>query len=510
MSQTPLSEASRHEGATRPSMDTGLERERGPDVPLAPGSHRNHRPIVIRQRRHRRWGLAVSDCLAILFSGGFAYVIGRLDTPNLLWTLTIIPVWLLIAKIYNLYDRDDRRIHHSTIEEIPQLVATGAITVVVVKGITEALHLPHFPSASLIAIVGASVILAFLLRGITRQLYREFGVKERAIVVGSGPKADLVARRLHLLASDGIEFAGYISHTSKDFRAKSESFGVPMNKITDRLDELVQNTGIVRVVIAEDGLSDHEISHLLSACHAASIAVTMVPSHQAVLGPGTELNRLGEVPMFDFHVSVPPRSSLAIKRLFDIVMSGTLLILAAPILLVSSIMIKLDSKGPVFYRQIRVGRAGREFGIYKLRSMVVNAEKLDNRLDQLARMDSLDGSVNLKESDDPRITRVGGILRRFSIDEIPQFLNVLKGDMSMVGPRPEIPSVVATYDERQMDRLKVKPGVTGPMQVSGRGMLNFDERVALERDYLDNLTLTNDIVILLQTPKAVLRGDGAF
>ncbi|MBK8293793.1 MAG: sugar transferase [Solirubrobacterales bacterium] len=231
-----------------------------------------------------------------------------------------------------------------------------------------------------------------------------------------------------------------------------------------------------------------------------------MPANQEVLGPDTELNRIAEVPMLDFHFSIPPRSTMAIKRALDFSVSAALLMLTSPLLLLSAVFIKLDSEGPVFFRQVRVGKKGKKFTMFKLRTMDADAE---SQLDDLIDLDALEEPA-FKIHNDPRITRVGRFLRRSSMDEIPQFINVLKGDMSLVGPRPEEEAVVALYDERQRQRLSVKPGLTGPMQVAGRGSLNFEERLALERDYLDNLTIAGDISILARTPKAVIRGDGAF
>jgi len=232
----------------------------------------------------------------------------------------------------------------------------------------------------------------------------------------------------------------------------------------------------------------------------------MVPANQQVLGPETELNWYADVPMLDFHFSRPPRSTLAIKRCIDIIAAAAALTVMLPFLIISAIAIKLDSKGPVFFRQVRIGKNGRRFTMYKLRTMVADAEA---RLDDLIDLDNLDEPA-FKIPNDPRITRVGRFLRRSSLDEVPQFINVLSGKMSLVGPRPEEEAVVALYDERQRQRLSVKPGLTGPMQVYGRGSLGFEERLALERDYLDNLTVSGDIAILLRTPGAVIKGDGAF
>jgi lipopolysaccharide/colanic/teichoic acid biosynthesis glycosyltransferase len=225
-----------------------------------------------------------------------------------------------------------------------------------------------------------------------------------------------------------------------------------------------------------------------------------------VLGPGTELNRIAEVPMLDFQFGDPPRSTMAIKRATDLVVSVSMLTLTAPFLALAAAMIRFDSPGPVFFRQVRIGRDGDQFTMYKLRTMTADAEE---QLDSLIDLDALDEPA-FKIANDPRVTRIGKWLRRSSFDEVPQFINVLKGDMSLVGPRPEEEAVVALYDERQRQRLRVKPGLTGPMQVAGRGGLTFEERLALERDYVENLTITGDFRILLRTPRAVIRGEGTF
>jgi lipopolysaccharide/colanic/teichoic acid biosynthesis glycosyltransferase/glycosyltransferase involved in cell wall biosynthesis len=197
---------------------------------------------------------------------------------------------------------------------------------------------------------------------------------------------------------------------------------------------------------------------------------------------------------------------ILVKRVMDVVGAAIGLLLSVPVVPVAAILIKLDSRGPVFFVQDRVGENGRIFKIYKLRTMVDNAEEL---LDQLIDLDSLDEPV-FKLRDDPRVTRVGRFLRRWSIDELPQFLNVLKGDMSLVGPRPEEVRIVHYYDAWHRMRLRVRPGVTGPVQVNGRGALLLEERVRLEVDYIRNYSLGRDFRILLRTISAVIRGYGSY
>ena len=454
----------------------------------------------------RRWALALADVTAIGVGILVAWEAGKVSGDALLWTLMIVPVWIVVAKLYNLYDRDDRRIRHRTSEEVPSLLATAAITVVIARGLTELLSVPLIPSAAMIIIGAVAVAASFVMRGVVRGTYRVIAKPETTIVVGSGPKAVLVSRRLISEADNVIDLIGFVASTSDSESEGPSSLGIECFGSVDVLSQITRERKVTRVIIADDGLDSRAISTIINACRTAEAAVTLVPVNQEVLGPTTELNRIAEVPMLDFHFSIPPRSTLAMKRALDLTVSGALLTLTSPLLLLSALAIKLNSSGPVLFRQVRVGKNGEKFTMYKLRTMVADAE---SRLDALIDLDALEEPA-FKIRNDPRITRVGGFLRRSSMDEIPQFFNVLMGEMSLVGPRPEEEAVVVLYDERQRQRLSAKPGLTGPMQVAGRGNLNFEERLALERDYLDNLTITGDIAILMRTPRAVIRGDGAF
>ncbi len=203
---------------------------------------------------------------------------------------------------------------------------------------------------------------------------------------------------------------------------------------------------------------------------------------------------------------VIPARQQAIKRGMDIAGALLGLMISLPAMIVAAVAIKLDTPGPVFYRQVRIGENGRPFRILKLRSMVDGA---DRHVEELAHLHELPEPM-FKLSPDPRVTRVGRVLRRISLDEAPQFLNVLRGEMSLVGPRPEEEHVVALYTDHQRRRLAVKPGMTGPMQVEGRGALHFSERMRLELDYIDHYSLWRDVKILLRTLPAMVCGDGAF
>ena len=190
----------------------------------------------------------------------------------------------------------------------------------------------------------------------------------------------------------------------------------------------------------------------------------------------------------------------------DLALGAVFLIVAALPMVLAALAIKLDSPGTVFFRQTRIGQDGRPFRILKFRTMVARAEEL---LPQLVDVAGLEQPA-FKIKDDPRVTRVGRFLRRYSLDELPQLVNVLTGEMSLVGPRPEEAALVERYTDDQRRRLAVKPGLTGPMQVNGRGDLPFEARLALELDYIERYSLRRDVAILLRTIPAVIRGNGAY
>jgi exopolysaccharide biosynthesis polyprenyl glycosylphosphotransferase len=196
-----------------------------------------------------------------------------------------------------------------------------------------------------------------------------------------------------------------------------------------------------------------------------------------------------------------------VKRTVDLVVGFSLLVLCSPLLLLIAILVKLEDGGPVLFAQRRVGQFGREFKMYKIRSMCLDAEK---RLQELLAKNHHTDGVTFKIKDDPRITRVGKWLRKFSLDELPQFYNVLIGDMSMVGPRPPVPGEVSKYSLAQRRRLAIKPGITCFWQISGRAEIDFSGQVQLDVDYIENLSLWTDMKILARTVPAVISGKGAY
>jgi exopolysaccharide biosynthesis polyprenyl glycosylphosphotransferase len=235
--------------------------------------------------------------------------------------------------------------------------------------------------------------------------------------------------------------------------------------------------------------------------------LVVAPSLIDVGGPRIRTRPVASLPLI--HVETPrfEGRKLFAKRTFDLLASATLLLLLSPVLIAVAIAVKLSSPGPVFFAQERVGIKGKLFKMLKFRSMVVDAEQ---RLADLQAQRDAGNSVMFKMKDDPRVTPIGRVLRRYSLDELPQLINVLLGSMSLVGPRPPLPREVEAYDQHVNRRFLVKPGVTGLWQVSGRSSLPWEETVRLDLYYVENWSLTGDIVILWRTLRAVARRDGAY
>ncbi len=425
------------------------------------------------------------------------------DVGTLFWATMFSPVWILVLKLHGLYDNDHRRIRHSTLDELSSLISAAALGTLALDGLLALSPVGPLPAASAIAVGVGALVGAFASRAVLRFFWHHLAGAAIGIVVGPAAAISVVARRVATHPETRLHLVGYL--TPRGEEAAQAMGGLPrLGSIAD-ISRVARDHEVERVIVTEQEMSEAAAERLIEQCKAAGLALTFLPQHFGLLGPGIELNRLAELPVLDFRFSDPPRSTEALKRIMDVTISGFLLVLFSPVLLASSLLILLDSGRPILFRQQRAGKDGKPFTVLKFRTMVPGAEE---QLGELVDLEKLKEPA-FKIADDPRVTRAGRMLRRFSLDELPQFVNVLRGDMSLVGPRPEEEAVVALYDERQRIRLAVKPGMTGPMQVYGRADLTFEERLAMERDYLDNISVAGDLAILLRTPAAIVRGEGS-
>ncbi len=470
---------------------------REPEAAPGPGAERSRQRGAMLRRL-----LAAADWIALLAA---LFVVtaasGTTEIGTLFWATLFSPIFVLVVKVHGLYDNDHRRIRHSTLDELPSLVSASVVGVLVLDGLLALSPAGPLSPASAIALGVGTLLGSFVGRGVLRFLWHRFTPLAAGIVVGPAAAVDIVARRVSTHPETRLELVGYLSSQRQPAATELARIGS-----LDDLAAVARDYAIERVVVTERELDEADAEKLIEECKAAGLALTFLPDHYGLLGPGIELNRLAELPVLDFRFSDPPRSTVAMKRALDIGVSALLLVLLSPLLLLIALAILLDSGRPVLFRQRRAGEEGRPFNMVKFRTMVADAEQ---RLPELVDLSTLDQPA-FKIRNDPRVTRVGRPLRRASLDELPQLFNVLRGDMSLVGPRPEEEAVVALYDERQRGRLAIRPGLTGPMQVYGRSDLTFEERLAMERDYLDNLSLLTDLAILLRTPRAIIRGDGAY
>jgi exopolysaccharide biosynthesis polyprenyl glycosylphosphotransferase len=448
--------------------------------------------------------LATGDWIAVIAALCVATAAtGTTDVSTLFWAALFSPVLILVLKLHGLYDNDHRRIRHSTFDELSSLVSASVLGTLALDGLL-ALS-PAGPLSPLSAILVGLVTLGgcLAMRAILRFWWHFLTGFATGIVIGPRAAAEVVARRVATHPEARLALIGYLSPATEASDGRGE---LPRLGSEADIAKVAREYDVERVVVTEQEMSEAAAERLIEECKEAGLGLTFLPRHHGLLGPGIELNRLAELPVLDFRFSEPPRSTMTLKRGMDLLVSATMLTLLAPLLLVVALLILLDTGRPVFFRQKRAGKDGKPFTVLKFRTMVADAEE---RLGDLVDLEKLDEPV-FKIPDDPRVTRAGRLLRRTSMDELPQLINVFKGEMSLVGPRPEEEAVVALYDERQRARLAVKPGLTGPMQVYGRADLTFEERLAMERDYLDNLSVTGDLAILLRTPGAIFRGDGAY
>jgi exopolysaccharide biosynthesis polyprenyl glycosylphosphotransferase len=338
----------------------------------------------------------------------------------------------------------------------------------------------------------------------TLRYVRHRGVDgHRVVIVGCGEPAVAFAKHLQRQSPWKIELLGYVSVVGEEAHPQAR----PQLGHLGSLAALLDRTPVDEVVFAAPDRELQTFREGMSACEARGVDVLFsLPSTVPHRGSMQIANISGfDYPLLNLRRTPTSEPRLAVKRAIDLVGGLVGLLLAGPIMLVAAIAIKVDSKGPIFFKQVRAGRNGRKFTMFKFRSMVVDAEELKARL---AHLNEMSGPV-FKIKQDPRITKVGRILRKTSIDELPQLFNIVTGDMSLVGPRPPLPSEVEQYEPWQRRRLSVKPGLTGLWQVSGRNQVDFEEWMQLDLDYIDNWSLWLDLKIIARTVPVVLLRSGA-
>lgn len=355
-------------------------------------------------------------------------------------------------------------------------------------------------------LVGKRLLLRFARE---RLWMRGIGV-DKVLIIGAGRAGERLMQWLLSQPRLGYQVVGFVDEVpppdgwaiATDRRVvRPRYLGVESD-----VGALVREHGIDEVIIALPTTSQARIMTIVNQCRAAEVEFKLVPDLFELAMDRVNIHDVAGLPLIALKPAEIAGFNYAIKRAIDLLVSTLVLVVGAIPMALIVLAIRIDSPGPVLFRQVRVGRNGRHFICYKFRTMVRNAEQLQSELQKAHNVDSR----LTKLKDDPRRTRVGKILRRTSLDELPQFFNVLKGEMSVVGPRPPVPAEVADYDEWHLGRLLVTPGLTGLWQVSGRSNLTFDEMVRLDLYYAENWSPWLDITIMLRTIPAILTARGAY
>jgi exopolysaccharide biosynthesis polyprenyl glycosylphosphotransferase len=411
--------------------------------------------------------------------------------------------WPVLFAAYKLYEGETRAIAPASFDEVGKLfhalLAGSLVLLVVGQGFKKGFDYSVYTPLEALMFLGIALVLIPTFRGILRTwVLPAVMAPRRTIVVGAGPVGRLVKRKIDAHPEYGLDLVGFV-----DDRDCDDCLGG-----IAELTRLVDEREIDWVVIADSDAPYEETLTLLRAVRRPDVHLSIVPTFFELFASNATIEDIEGMPV----VSLPPlrfsRTVRVLKRGVDVVASGLGLLVLSPLLIACAIAIKLDSKGPVFFRQRRHGRGGTEFRIFKFRTMVQDAEA---QRFALAEQNDMEGGGPLfKLHEDPRVTRVGRFLRKSSIDELPQLLNVLKGEMSLVGPRPFV-----VHESEQITgwagrRLETTPGITGLWQVLGRNDIPFEEMVKLDYIYVTNWSLWWDIKILCQTIPVVLARRGAY
>jgi exopolysaccharide biosynthesis polyprenyl glycosylphosphotransferase len=394
-------------------------------------------------------------------------------------------------------------------------IAGGTLVSISIMVLGLLLFTPVLPSRllfpfTLVGIIAICGVERFAIKQVRMMMWKQGINVRRMLVVGATHAGQRLMKEVLDQPGFGYRLVGYVEDAEelKPWTVPITGHNEPsrLGDITD-IDRVIARHGVDEVVVALPANSHARILEVLEQCRNERVAFRLVPDLFEVRFNEVQIDALNGIPLIGVKDVVLQGGNLWLKRTMDVVLATAVLFVTAPLIVLVALAIKLERpRGPVLFKQVRIGRDGRPFFFYKFRSMRPDAEELK---EQLRALNEASGPI-FKMKNDPRVTRVGRFLRRTSLDELPQVFNILRGDMSWVGPRPPVPSEVEAYTDWHRRRLEITPGLTGLWQVSGRSDLSFDEMVKLDLYYAENWSLLFDLKIILLTIPAVLSARGAY
>ncbi len=407
---------------------------------------------------------------------------------------------VVFARIYGLYRAAEHRSGLNEQRMTIQAVLTAGLLLCGTLYVMHAYAVSRIVVAvTLLLTMSAMMVRRAVSRKVREQRFLDGREVRNVLIVGEGRVASALRNHLQSLPYMGFRFKGFVSvEDAPAIHPDSDVVSGVANCVS------VARSLFVDEIYFTAPVAKETVIAVVEEARANGIDVRVVPDLYDGLAWNARVEYIGQFPTIALHWRDFPRGAFVLKRLLDLAVCCMALLVCAPLMLLIALLIKVNSQGPVFYRSVRVGRKGRTFSCYKFRTMVNNAEALRRDLEHRNERDS----VLFKISDDPRITSVGAWLRKYSLDELPQFFNVLSGDMSLVGPRPPLTSEVERYDLAHLRRLDVLPGITGLWQVEARQDPSFDAYISLDTAYVENWSLSLDLKILVRTVSVVFGGTG--
>jgi exopolysaccharide biosynthesis polyprenyl glycosylphosphotransferase len=451
-------------------------------------------------------GLVAAFLLAESLVAAHQPAAGQLDTVvELILFFVSLPAWIVTAKLYGLYDKDEERADHSTADEVGgvfHMITVGTWLFFALSYVMPVVH-PDFPK--LLVFWALAVVFVSCGRAAVRAVCRrQPDYVQNTIIVGAGDVGQVIGRKLLNHPEYGINLLGFVDDTPKERRA--DLADLTLLGAQQQLPELVPELDVERVIFAFSNDPHEQTLDLIRSLKEFDVQVDLVPRLFDLVGPNVGMHNVEGLPL----VGLPParlsRSSKLLKRTVDLIGSALGLVLLAPAFAVIALLVKVTSPGPVFFRQVRMGYGNRTFRIFKFRTMTADADERKREVAHLNKHLQNGGDPRMfKIPRDPRITRAGRFLRRYSLDELPQLINVIVGEMSLVGPRPLILNEDEHIERWGRRRLNLKPGITGPWQVMGRSEIPFEEMVRLDYLYVTGWSLFSDLKLIFRTFPALLR-----